>query len=150
MSVLRASATTCFPWVCGLVAPVMLITMIGCNGSNATGRELPGRIKGVVTYKGAPVKNAAISFVGISEQGAFGGPLAEDGTYQVPEAAVGDFQIAILPISPQTTMTMNPEGKIAAPPERNDIPKKYRDTKTSGLTLNVIDGDNEFSVDMVD
>lgn len=150
MSAHRASDTTRFPWVCTLVIPSMLAAMIGCSGSPDSGRDLPGKIKGVVTYKGAPVKNAAISFVGSSQQGAFGGPLGEDGSYKVPEAAVGDFQIAILPINPQTTMTMTPGGKIAAPPERADIPKKYRDTKTSGLTLNVVDGDNEFSVDMVD
>ena len=110
-----------------LVIPLI----VGCSQS------MDATVKGRVTYNGQPVENAILQFGYIGD-----GPSAQaititNGKYQVRTgsqlgATAGEYVVAI------------------SPAEAGSIPKKYTDSKTSGLTLQIKPGRNSFDIDLTD
>ena len=140
-------AKTCIAFfLCALAAN----GLTGCSSAPTDGDKRPtGSVRGKVTFKGAPVTAGSVRFVA-SENEAYGAELDADGAFaiaaQVPAAT---YKVAISP--PTQNPTMGPDG-MPKPSEgkgAENVPPKYSNAATSGLTAEVKPGDNsEFTFDM--
>lgn len=134
---------------CLCVFVVFGSTFIGCGRSGRPG-EQPQPVTGSVTFQGKAVAAGLIRFsnpqTGIDMMAA----LHPDGAYEVVMARgaglpTGTYRVAVMPPMPERPVGMAQVPKPSACP---DIPTKYRDPLTSGLTLTVKPGSNVFDVDM--
>ena len=124
--------------------------LVGCQPAQVNvGPKEDAAISGKVTYKGAPVTDARISFESPAA-GAFGTEF-KDGAYSIPLGASGDFSVAITPVVPPMKMEASASGQTPKLEPRKDIPKKYQDAAKSGLKATFKPGEgNTYDVDMVD
>jgi hypothetical protein len=122
----------------GLLAAVALLAA-GC------GSKPVGSVSGTVTYKGAPVKSGSVNFVsatGAADQAK----LSESGAYTIPSLEAGEYKVYILPPTPEP----QPPGTKLAPPPKFEVPAKYQDAKSSGITKTVTGGKNDIPIDLKD
>ena len=123
--------------------------LTGCTANP----QAPARITGTVTYKGSPVPAGTVVFH-TENMGLYASPLKADGTYEVHDVPKGAFVVTV------ETESVNPkkkakdyggkgdkgyqeriaaEGNSAAnkaPPQTYvQIPSKYANAKTSGLSV---------------
>jgi hypothetical protein len=107
------------------------------------------RVRGTVTYKGQPVKQGTISFVprDAAKPGA-SSRIGPDGTYDLQTqepgdgARLGEYRVIVSGYDPKILDTVRAPG---TPVERKtEIPKKYENADTSGLTATVKAGSNTF------
>jgi hypothetical protein len=103
--------------------------------SNAT-------LKGKVTFKGQPVPHAMVLVE--NEKMRMSGMVDEKGEYQVPYAPVGNVKVAVDTMSVRGMMPPSKSG-----PKLVDIPKKYTDPKTSGITTTISSSTGEMEFDIV-
>jgi hypothetical protein len=78
-------------------------------------------------------------------------PLKPDGTYVVTSAAgpgipLGKYAVTVSP--PLQEPVMGPMLQALPPKQYPNIPPRYRDPKTSELSLDVQEGENSLNVDM--
>ena len=127
-----------------VLLPCVLVT--GC-GSN----EAIGPVSGTVTFQGTPVREGLIVFTNETRGITITARLGEDGSYQAETAGgkglpVGDYQVTIVPPIPKTTTSW--PATPPKPPSYDNIPSRYRDPRTSGLTVEVTTAGTAFPVDM--
>lgn len=124
----------------------MIVGAVGC------GRNAPAiySISGKVTFQGKPVEAGMIRFSNPALGVDIMAHLQSGGCYSVKTAKgdglpEGTYRVAIEP--PRIDA---PVGAMVPPqqPECLDIPTKYRNISTSGLTLTVQPRSNAFDVDM--
>ena len=77
--------------------------------------------------------------------------LNKDGSYVVTSAAgpglpLGEYRVMVTPPVDEAILGPNFEPPPIKP--FPNIPQRYRDVKTSGLSLDVKEGDNPFDVEM--
>lgn len=147
---------------------MVAVALIGCGGD--TGGPALSPVKGVIKYKGAPVKGAAIAFIGQGGQVAMGTSddsgnftLTTNGRPGAPHgpATVTASKFAGGQQGPTSTGELKPEdmmkmqkaqmGQAEGP--KNELPMKYADPKTSGLTADVVQGSaekNSFEFNLAD
>jgi hypothetical protein len=121
--------------------------MTGCSSR----LEPLGEVAGRVTYEGQPFSEAEIHFSN-PDQGVFiKAPLGGDGSYEMKIAGrlglpLGAYQVAIR----KPTFDAVTGGPQPTPPPRTfpDIPPKYLEPETSGLSLTVKPGMNELNIDL--
>ena len=111
----------------------------GC-GSNRT----LGRVSGRVTLDGRPCGGVIVVFGCVEQRAFIKADVGEDGTYAAQMAEghglpVGTYEVSIRPAPPTDW---------SRPPRVVPIPQRYRDPKTSGLSLTVEEGENRFDVAM--
>jgi hypothetical protein len=106
-----------------------------------------GTISGQVTHHGGkPLTNALITFYAPKE-GTFGSsPLDADGRYKIDTPIkAGTYHVRVTPPQVIDPADGSPPPK---PIENADIPPKYREYQTSGLTATIQLGANEFNVEL--
>lgn len=120
--------------------------LIGCHRG-----ESLGKVAGQVTFQGQPVTEGQIMFIN-RELGVYmTADLGVDGTYEVVCAhgtglPPGAYQVAITPPPPDLPLRSHvPRPRKSSYPE---IPAKYHDPNTSGLSLVVKVEGSQFNVDM--
>jgi hypothetical protein len=134
-----------------LLSVFLLAVLCGCGS-----REQLGDVTGQITFQGKPVTKAVIHFSNPTKGIFIAAESNAMGQYVVEMAKgrglpAGTYQVSISPASPVPTKAVPATGplpKSIKAPESPDIPPKYRDSKTSGLTLTVVDGQNCFDVKM--
>jgi hypothetical protein len=117
---------------CGAVT----LAMFGCNGSQENVVDVRGR----VTYKGQPVTTGTVRFtpthmaMGEASSRPVTAVLDGDGSYRMKAyrsrfgMSPGDYAVSILSY----------EGSMMEPEKvKYIVPKKYADTRTSGLTATI-------------
>ena len=145
-----------------VVVPVLLLVLatVGCG---ASGRSFAtGTVSGKLTLKGQPVP-AGTQIQFMSESGdAQGGEVNADGTFSVTGVPVGACKVAVsapagVDMTPEEAMKASSgEGAAGAGADENafatqgDFPTKYLTFATSGETVNVQAGDNQYSLDMTE
>jgi hypothetical protein len=139
---------------------MLLLTLAGAGCSSS------GTVSGKVTYKGEAVGGGTVLFVS-EGRGSVSVQIGTDGTYTAEKVPTGAVQIAVETQSlkgseppPQATRQMPPAG-LALPKEAEnspiygsragarrytEIPKKYSDPKTSGLTCTVSGGNQKHDI----
>jgi hypothetical protein len=131
---------------------MVIAATVGC------GRADMGRVSGLVTFGGKPVADAVVSFRPQNRPMAFGRTDATGrftlNTYSKGDGAVkGVNRVSIEPWTPAPEAVPEP-GQDPRPwkdLERADIPKKFRQEDTSGLTVEVIAGKrNEFTFELAE
>ena len=126
------------PVLMGLLACVAWCD--GCGPDSAP----TGSVSGKVTHKGKPLTAGLVLFV--NEELGVGASAALDssGNYQIPSIQTGDYQVGFgHPPAPGPEEVEKAEkngAKIVIP--KLDIPDKFLNPKTSGLTATVVEGDN--------
>jgi hypothetical protein len=131
-------------WTC-LCSVVVLLLATGCNNAKPT-----GKLQGKVTFEGAAVKDAKIQIQHTQTGEAAVAVVGSAGSYQFERpVTAGEYRVSVeptfeVPVAGAGGATPAP----IKPPERTDIPERYRLPGTSGLTTAVKVGDNTFNVDM--
>lgn len=128
-------------WVCGAVWLASAIVLCGCGGPPV----LPtGTVSGQVTHHdGKPLTNAEISFLAPQLGSSASAPVDANGRYTIDKPLkVGAYQVVVAP--PETPYTPGdaPATKPRAEIENPDIPARFRNAATSGLTVEVKEGQN--------
>ncbi len=126
----------------------LFLCVVGMSGClNSSGRGIPkGKIQGTVTYKGAPVSEGRVFFTSPTTGIAIAMNLDESGTFQMSEGLeVGTYEVNITP-----PLVEDVAGAPVAtkPKDYPNIPKKYRESATSGFTAEVVKGSNSFTFAM--
>ncbi len=139
-----------------LAAAGVVLSAIVLAGCGSSGGEATSNVIGVVTYKGAPVADAGVTFTPEKGRPASGITDAAGkftlSTFAKDDGAVpGLHKVAITPNASQIEpMPGTPEAATAAagkPP----FPKRYNNPETSALTAEVkVGGNNNFTFDMTD
>jgi hypothetical protein len=138
--------------VAALIAIMVIAATVGC------GRADMGRVSGVVTSGGKPVADAVVTFRPQNRPIAIGRTDATGrftlNTYSKGDGSVkGANRVSIMPWTPAPDTVPEP-GQDPRPwkdLERADIPKKFRQEETSGLTVEVIAGKrNEFNFELAE
>lgn len=130
--------------------PLAMLT-IGLALSGCGDREVRGRISGKVTFQGRPVTEGLVLFSNARKGIHMTAPLKADGAYEVLTAKgaglpLETYQVCVTPPLPQVVTGASEEPSEVKP--YPNIPPRYRDPKTSGLTLTVASADNRFDIDM--
>lgn len=129
----------------GLTAAALVVLLVGCGGPK--GDKNVGTVSGQVTHHGGkPLTDAVITFYA-PKQGTSGfAPLGGDGKYRIETPLkAGDYQVCVAPPEAVDPADGSPPPK---PVQNADIPAKYRDYRTSGLTTTVKAGANEYNVEL--
>lgn len=102
------------------------------------------KLAGKITYKGKPVPHAMVIVTALDGIAATGDADA-DGNYQVEHAPEGEVQVGVNTdagrgkMMSATMAAAQSDGKSSAP-EFVDVPKKFHNPATSGLTTTVTSG----------
>jgi hypothetical protein len=144
-----------------LVASVwMVLSAAGCSGDP----NLPklGKVYGKVTYKGKPVEAGHIVFTPSGDKGgATGqnatGEIASDGTYDLTTFNTGDGAILGQHV---VTVVVTEKGYVMPKPKADstidyklpkiESPKKYATADKSPLRCTVVEGKQEFNIELKD
>lgn len=110
-------------WACTTV-----ILMTGCGGPKP---EPTGTLLGSLKSRGEVCDNCLISIGSTETSFRRGGNVSESGTFELKGIPFGDYQVRVV------QMPTNLEVKVFD--ER--IPKKYRNLKSSGLTVSITSTD---------
>ena len=117
--------------------------LVGCQRAPTL-----GKVSGKVTLDGQPVSEGRISFNDASRGIFMTADLRADGSYEVVRAEghglpPGTYQVAVTPLPSDLPVGFS----STAPPKRfSEIPAKYHNPATSGLTLTVAQETNPFDV----
>ena len=105
---------------------VVLAMVIGCSKKRlATYEANRGRVTGIVTLDGQPLRGGNISFVSAKDSMyRVKCMIKSDGTFTVGDAPVGEVLVSV---ETESQRLNNPNGYVL-------IPEKYSNVKTSGLT----------------
>jgi hypothetical protein len=125
----------------------MGFALAGCGSG-----EVRGRVVGNVTFQGKAVTEGIVVFNNNDKGVHMTTKLRPDGSYEIITAkgaglAVGTYRVSVCPPPPELPpmLTSGPPPATKAYP---NIPQKYRDQTTSGLTLTVKPGENRFDIAM--
>ena len=131
---------------------VMLLLALGLLAGGCSRQEQLVEAKGRVTFEGQPVSDGVVVF----ENGAAGISLSTklqaDGSfvvasYQGAGLPPGTYQVAVRPPVPdQKSLNELMQPRKSSYP---NIPEKYRNPQTSGLTAEVKAEPNDFAFDML-
>jgi hypothetical protein len=114
---------------------VVLVLTIGCAKKHVGTHEANrGGVSGIITIDGKPLRGGTISFVLVKDQMYnLACPILPDGTFKAGNAPLGEVLVAI---ETESQRLNNPNGYVP-------IPKKYSNTKTSGLKVTITKDDPE-------
>lgn len=137
-----------------LTAAFASVVLSGCG-------DMPrGRIHGIVKFQGKPLSKASLIFLA-KDNRTYLADIKPDGSYEVDGVALGPVKVSIQQFQPRPV----PKSEKAAPKEeiekkdsgRRDeepkavgptLPAQYADPDKSGLTFELKQADQEWSVDL--
>ncbi len=141
---------------------VTALCLVGCSGDP----HQRGQLHGTVTYKGKPLTNGMVIFMGADQQSHIA-DLDQNGSYKIDRIPFGPVKVAIQQQQPRPASRPKPsasntkggmsESKDApreteAPPEPKQsgviVPVIYNNAETSGLTFEMKEGNQEWNGDL--
>ncbi len=137
-----------------LVVGTVGLCALGCEPYEARLAETGATLEGTVTMGGNPLPAAMVILVG--KEGSATGNLSSDGRFKIDNAPLGEVKIAVNTEAAKGQMMgemmsrgyqASKGGKPAEPaPKFVDVPKKYWDPNTSGITTTINKGPNTYDV----
>lgn len=133
----------------GLVALGICAILTGC------GPDTPptGKVSGTVTYNGAPVSNATVTFLPDNGRSA-SGVTDSSGNFTLSTfgtsdgALLGNHKVIVTPYETDIPMPETPGEAAAAP--KAPFPEKYMKAETTDLTATVQSGANDVPLELKD
>jgi len=127
---------------------VMILGTLGCQRG-----ETLGIVSGNVTFQGKPVTEGLVTFSAPNRGIYITTPLDSNGHYEVKQAKgtglqLGEYQASVTPPIADVPMDVMMKGPVKIS-ECPNIPFKYRKASTGGLNFTVVDGENQFDIDMI-
>lgn len=115
--------------VAGLL--VLVPCWVGCGGSQAARRNVTGK----VTFQGSPVEEGTVTFENTATGTTGSAQIGAGGQYsiQLPD---GSYKVSVEPPLVETGGTSDTPGDMEYKPMEN-IPEKYRTTRSSPLSVEV-------------
>jgi hypothetical protein len=148
---------------CLLMGLAAVMTVAGCGPSLPAGAKPTHKTTVTVTYKGAPVEGATITFLGPESTTAVGMTDAQGKakmkTYVEGDGAIeGQHKVLIskvetvggAPAADQDSPNYVPPVNVPPPQVKYHVPQKYEAPGTSGLTADVKSGPNEITFELKD
>lgn len=130
-----------------VILAIWMVGLVGCGKD-----KMIGRVFGKVTFQGQPVSEGLILFVDREQGIHMSAKIGPDGSYELKLAEdyglpVGTYRVLVTPplIEGSEIGPLGPRPKTVI---YDNLPTKYRNQQTSGLSLIVKEGDNPFDVDM--
>jgi hypothetical protein len=124
--------------VLGCFVFVSTLFVAGCSER----KKSTGSVAGKVTYKGNPVTAGDVTFRSSSGEAATG-KIEGSGQFKLSgPLAAGEYQVFVTPPLPEPQAP----GTKAAAPTKFELPQKFRDPSSSGVTVLVKAGDNDIPV----
>lgn len=111
----------------------LLVASIGCSSSGST-----TTVTGKITYDGKPVTTGLINFM-VEGGRPLGGGIESDGSYSF-DLPPGDYKVRIDSPPPPDPASLEAPPSTPAPAGRplvGQVPPKFANYETSGLTLTV-------------
>ena len=118
----------------------ILLGLLGCVywcAGCGSGASLTGSVFGKVTYNGQPLTTGVVTFVNEKTGSGASGGLDSSGTYSIRLIRTGEYNVSIHMRPPPPEAPVEVAGAL-----RLNIPDKYQDARTSGLTATVKEGKN--------
>ncbi len=144
------------------VLGVLALTAWGCAGGMG-GKPPMAKVTGKVTYKGAPVTQGTITFFPIEDKGAKNqlpavGELSSNGSFELTTFDTGDGAVlgqhkAVLKVSsfPAGTLPGNsPDDIRKMESDKSVIPPQYTNPEKTPLKYTVVEGKNDFAIELKD
>ena len=129
------------PGLCMLFSALVTLGVAGCSS-----KRPEGTLAGVVTYKGQPVTKGEVQFYSTQGAGATA-QLDGSGRFTVDGLMpVGDYQVCVIP----EILHPNLNAPKVVAKSSADIPKKARDLRTSGLSIQLKEGKNDVVLELKD
>jgi hypothetical protein len=130
---------------------IALMAVLGSVLAGCGSGEVRGRIVGKITFQGKPLSEGLVFFSNNDNGTHMSGEVKSDGSYEIITAKgaglpLGVYQVRVRP--PLEPLPSGPSRVAPKPKEYPNIPSKYRDFGTSGLTLTVKEGANPLDIDM--
>jgi hypothetical protein len=142
-----------------IAASIGLLLLAGCGS-----KVQKGGLSGTLTYKGEPVNNATLLLY--PNAGAMGDaipiPVGADGTFRSSGLPAGDYKVVV----EGTAGTQMPNLKNVSPAKQAEaqkkleaqgstkptipFPDKYKDVKTSDLTVNITTAEQKLTLELKD
>ena len=141
-----------------LVALAVTVALPSACKPGAHERRLPetgAKLEGTVTYNGQKLEFALIQV--LSETGSATGMIGDDGKYVVENAPLGEVKIGVntsaargqfqSKIMSQNASAADPnKSNRIAQPKFMDVPEKYFNPETSGITTTIERGANGYEI----
>jgi len=153
-----------------IITAFATLGLLGCGGSGGGGEDRPDTyaISGTVTFNGAPIEGASVTFVPVETEGKSAAGFTDAAghytltTFTAGDGAVaGQYRVKISkfgqPAAPAATATTadsgfesaipedagyNPDADSGDTPASNLLPAKYADANSSGFMVEVVAGEN--------
>jgi len=129
----------------------MLTGIVGCGPQ--TDRSPTAPVQGKISYQDKPLERGTVVFFPKSGGKTATGTIQPDGSYTLSTYSQGDGALLgehnVTVISERDMSNVLPEDPEASL-EPSLIPTKYNLQKTSGLTANVQEGDNQIDFELTD
>lgn len=131
---------------------IMVLAVLAMVAPGCQEQEQLGRVYGRVTFQGEPITEGILVFSNAQQGIHMTADLAPDGTYELQNAGgfglpLGTYQVAVNPPIPEPPV-MGAPSPPPKPKSFTDIPPKFRELDTSGLSITVVEGENRFDIDM--
>lgn len=150
-----------------LFVAMMGVVALGCGSEARKGADPVYPVTGVITYRGKPVVQADVTFFNAEKNRSAFGKTNDKGEYKLTTFSSNDgavegphvVTIVKLEMPPETAPAAAVESENYVPPgfgestepkpPKSDLPEKYADQTTSGLTATVkTDGPNAINFDL--
>ena len=136
---------------CCHMPKLTLLMVLGFALSGCGSGDVRGRIVGKVTFQGHAVSEGVVRFNNNDKGIHMSAELQPDGSYEMTMIKlgglpVGTYRVCVRPPDP----LLPPIGSNAPPKvkEYPNIPQRYREYETSGLTVTVKQGKNSLDIAM--
>lgn len=129
-----------------VLAAVLAAALAGCGSD-----EVRGRIAGRITFQGEPLSEGLVFFSNNENGIHMSGEVKPDGTYDIITAKGAGLPLGVYQVRVRPPLQPLPSGIVQTAPKPKqypNIPEKYREYQTSGLTLTVNEGQNQLDIDM--
>src|SRR5262245_4998193 len=132
----------------GLLAALLVALFAGCGGAADPGTE---NVNGLIPLDGRPVDQASVGFIGKEGARLATAQTNAAGKFTI-RAAMGKNVVTVAKASPNPAPVASDEPQLMPTQTeyqritqavKSDVPAKYADPKTSGLSIDVVAGMNK-------